>query len=307
MNTKNYGWIQPKNIPLEIYINSMMNWTSQNLFSTTAFRMICLVIVVGFQGCSPNNVTEDDSIRKFFDEQKVEGCFGMFDNGHGSFTIHNLSRYRDSAYLPASTFKVINSLIGIETGRVKDDSTIIAWNNMPVSRAECNRDLSMYNAFRISCPNWYQQLARMIGKDTMQRFLDTLGYASRYGKFAIQNNLDTFWLDNSAKITADEQLGLMKKLYFDQLPFQARTQGIVRRMMVMESNANYSLSYKTGWGFTDKGHALGWIVGWIEENNHPYFFVLQIENPDRNFDIGSVRLNLLKNILKNYGFMEGKK
>lgn len=257
--------------------------------------------------CSPNNVIEDNSIKKYFDENKVYGCFGLFDNGHGSFTVYNTSRLRDSAYLPASTFKIVNSLIGIETGRVKDDSAVIRWDGRSVTREECNKDLSMYNAFRISCPNWYQQLARMIGKDTMQRWLDTLGYAQRYGKFRIQNNLDTFWLDNSAKITADEQLGLVKKLYFDQLPFQQRTHGIVRRMMLMENNANYSLSYKTGWGTTDESHALGWIIGWIEENRHPYFFVLQVENPDKNFNLGPVRLKILKDILKQYGFMEGKK
>ena len=265
------------------------------------------ILAASLAACSPNNVIEDNSIKKYFDDNKVEGCFGMFDNGHGSFTIYNLGRFRDSAYVPASTFKIVNSLIGIETGRVKDDSTVIKWNGSSSGREECDTDLSMYNAFRISCPPWYQQLARMIGKDTMQRWLDTLAYAQRYGKFVIKNNLDTFWLDNSAKITADEQLGLAKKLYFDQLPFQKRTHSIVRRMMLMENNSNYSLSYKTGWGFTEKGHSIGWVIGWIEENKHPYFFVLQVQNPDRNFNMPAVRISILKDILKKYGFFEGKK
>ena len=269
--------------------------------------LLIVIICVILFGCSANNVNTDNSLEKYFTENKVEGCFALLDNGTGEFTVYNLNRYRDSAYLPASTFKIVNSLIGIETGRVKDDSTVITWNGKPSGRIECDKDLTMYDAFRISCPPWYQELARRIGKDTMQSWLDTLGYARRYGKFIIQDNLDTFWLDNSAKITADEQLGLVKKLYFDQLPFQKRTQGIVRRMMMMENNANYSLSYKTGWGITEKGHALGWITGWIEENRHPYFFVLQVENPDKNFNIGSARLKILKDILKQNGFMEGKK
>lgn len=268
---------------------------------------LCGAFFILLAACSPNNVTEDKSIKKYFDENKVEGCFGMFDNGHGSFTLYNVDRFRDSAYLPASTFKIVNSLIGIETGRVNDDNTVLPWNGKPGDRIECDKDLTMYHAFRISCSAWYQELARRIGKDTMQTWLDTLGYARRYGRFIIQNNVDTFWLDNSAKITADEQLGLVKKLYFDQLPFQKRTHAIVRQMMLMEDNANYSLSYKTGWGITEKGHALGWIVGWVEENRHPYFFVLQIGNADKNFNIGAIRLKMLKDILKQYGFMEGKK
>ena len=270
-------------------------------------NILFLLVAIFLSNCTSNNVKEDNSLKKVFDENHVDGCFGMFDNSHGMFTLYNIKRFRDSAYLPASTFKIVNSLIGIETGRVKDDSTIISWNGTPTGRTECDKDLTMYNAFRLSCSPWFQELARRIGKDTMQHWLDTLGYARRYGNFTIKNNLDTFWLDNSARITADEQLGLVKKLYFDQLPFQERSQQLVRSMMLMESNANYSLAYKTGRGVTHKEHALGWIIGWIEENRHPYFFVLQVEHPDKNFDIGPIRLRILKDILKSWGFMQGKK
>lgn len=269
--------------------------------------IICCLLPIVIFSCSPNNVTVDNNLKKFFDEHKVTGTFGLFDNGLGHFTVYNLPRFSDSTYLPASTFKIVNSLIGLETGAALDSSTVIAWDGKDRGRTECNRDMSMQDAFRISCPPWYQELARRIGKPAMQKWLDTLGYARRYGKFIIGNNLDTFWLDNSAKVTADEELGIVKKLYFDQLPFQKRSQRIVRDMMLWEKDANYTLSYKTGWGFTEKGHALGWIVGWIEENNHPYFFALQLESPDHNYDMKSARIKILKDILKLYGFMEGKK
>jgi beta-lactamase class D len=81
---------------------------------------------------------------------------------------------------------------------------------------------------------------------------------------------------------------------------------MVKRAMLFENNTNYRLGYKTGWGFTEKDHAIGWIVGWIEENNHPYFFVLNIESPDKNFDMWTVRMKMLKDILKQLGFFEGK-
>jgi beta-lactamase class D len=257
--------------------------------------------------CTPNSVNENSSFKKYFDSVHATGTFGLFDNGSGSFTIYNLPRFRDSAFTPASTFKIVNSLIGVETGRVKDSATIFNWNGISRGRPECDSNMTMYSAFRISCPPWYQELARRIGKDTMQHWLDTLGYASKNGKFVIKNNLDTFWLDNSMRITADEELGLVKKLYFDQLPFQKRSQRIVRNMMLWEDNANYKLNYKTGWGTTQDGHQLGWIVGWIEENRHPYFFVLQIESPDSAFDMRTNRIGTLKKILKEMGFFEGKK
>ncbi len=254
-----------------------------------------------------NNVTEDTSLKKYFDENNVTGTFGLFDNAQGQFTIYNVVRFSDSAFLPASTFKIVNSLIGIQTGIAKDDSAVIKWDGISRGRPECNKDMTMVDAFRISCPPWYMELARQIGKETMQHWLDTLGYGSRYEKFKIKNNLDTFWLDNSAKVTADEQLGLVKKLYFDQLPFQKRPMRIVRSMMLMKDDANYKLSYKTGWGSTDKGNQLGWIIGWVEENKRPYFFVLQLESPDKNIDMPTVRMKILDSVLKKYGFFEGKK
>ncbi len=128
----------------------------------------------------------------------------------------------------------------------------------------------------------------------------------KYGTRKITTRVDSFWLDNSLKITADEQLGLMKRLYFKQLPFQRREQDIVKSMMLKENNANYKLSYKTGWGFLPDGQSLGWIVGWIEENAHVYFFVLNCTGA-HDADMTTIRMNILKGILTQMGFFQGKK
>jgi beta-lactamase class D len=269
--------------------------------------MAAIFFAALFTSCASNNIEQDPRVGDYLKQNGLTGCFGLFDNGTGEFTIYNLARFRDSVYLPASTFKIVNSLIGIETGRIRDSAFVIPWDSVKRSRPEWNQDLTMEKAFRYSAVPWFQELARRIGKDTMQHWLDTLGYASKYKKPVIANNLDTFWLDNSVKVTADEQLGLVKRLYFDQLPFQSRTQRIVRNVMKQEENANYRLNYKTGWGFTENNHAIGWIVGWIEENRRPYFFVLQLESPDRQYDMGEVRLKILKQILADRGFFLGKK
>ena len=239
---------------------------------------------------------------KHFKEANVEGCFALLDNGTGKFTVYNLARYRDSSYLPASTFKIINSLIGLQTGKIVNDSMIIKWDGIDRGRPECNRDMSMYDAFRISCPPWYQELARRIGKDTMQNFLDTLFDGTKK-----INVLDTFWLDNSLKIRPDQQLGLVKQLYFNQLPFHKINQEIVKRAMLFEDNTEYKLSYKTGWGQNEKSNHLAWAVGWLEENRHPYFFVLNFESADPNADIRTIRLKILKGILQQLGYMQGKR
>jgi len=267
-----------------------------------------LLLIAFLQSCSPNNVKQDKSLKKYFDDNKVEGCFALMDNASGKFTVHNLSRFRDSSYLPASTFKIVNSLIGLQTGKISSDSMIIKWDGVERRVADWNKDLNMYEAFRVSSVYYYQEVARRIGKDTMQLWLDSLKYGAKTDteKVVIKTAVDSFWLNNSLKITPDQQLGLVKRLYFDQLPFFKTYQEIVKRAMLFESNTNYRLGYKTGWGFTEKDHAIGWIVGWIEENNHPYFFVLNIESPDKDYDMQTVRIKMLKDILKQLGFLEGK-
>ncbi|MET0635967.1 MAG: penicillin-binding transpeptidase domain-containing protein [Chitinophagaceae bacterium] len=262
------------------------------------------LLAIIFSSCSPNNVNEDESIGKYFTENNVKGCFALLDNGTGEFTVYNLSRYRDSAYMPASTFKIVNSLIGLQTGRISSDSMIIKWDSITRRVEAWNHDLNMIQAFRVSSVPYYQEVARRIGRDTMQSWLDTLEYGTR----KITSPIDTFWLDNSLRITPDEQLGLVKRLYFDQLPFYKTYQDEVKRAMVIEENTNYQLAYKTGWsGYDAKtGKHIGWVLGWVRENNHPYFFVLNIESAEKNFNMVEVRKKMITDILRHLGFLEGK-
>ncbi|MFT4023705.1 MAG: penicillin-binding transpeptidase domain-containing protein [Flavihumibacter sp.] len=271
-------------------------------------RLVLLFIGLAcwLASCSPNNVEERPDLNKFFTDKQVEGVFGLFDNGQGSFIVSDKHRFRDSSWLPASTFKIVNSLIGLETGVVKDDSTVIKWDGIVRPVADWNQDLSMYRAFRVSAVPWFQELARRIGQPAMQHWIDTLGYGKGYGKTKI-DKIDTFWLNNSMKATPDEQLGLVKRLYFAQLPFQHRTQEIVCRMMLMEDNSNYKLAYKTGLAQAENGDDIAWIVGWVEENKHPYFFVQQFRCSDPGVDIPAARLEILKKNLAALGFLEGRR
>lgn len=270
----------------------------------------CAVLLIWLAGCSPNNVKVDDSLGRYFTENNVTGCFGLMNNGTGKFTIYNLARYRDSSYLPASTFKIVNSLIGLQTGVISSDSMVIPWDGVARPVAAWNRDLNMYDAFRVSAVPYYQEVARRIGKDSMEHWLNRIHYGARTDTDVvhIQTAVDTFWLDNSLRVTPDQQLGLVKMLYFDQLGFFKIYQEAVKRAMLFEDTPDYRLGYKTGWSGWDpvRQRHIGWIIGWIEENKHPYFFVLNIESHQQDFDMPAVRIKMLKEILGDMGFMKGK-
>src|ERR1051326_4444624 len=146
-----------------------------------------LLLFACFYSCSPNNVKIDNNLKHFFNENHVVGTFAFFDNGTGQFTIYNLKRYRDSAFLPASTFKIVNSLIGLQTGKITSDSMIIKWDGIERPVKEWNRDLTMYEAFRLSAVPYYQEVARRIGKDTMQLWLDSLSYGTRNASYMVRS------------------------------------------------------------------------------------------------------------------------
>jgi beta-lactamase class D len=264
-----------------------------------------------FVACSTNNVTVDGNLQRYFDSAGVKGSFGFFDNGQGHFTIYNLPRYRDSAYQPAGTFDIVQSLIALQTGALADTSARIPgalWAMMS------NGDPSKLSAPIVTLQAAFQNVdyagiigfigvSGLLGKDSLKKWIDTLHYGNR----DMSGPIDSFWLNNHLKITSDEQLGLIKKLYFDQLPFFNRPQKLVRGMMPVESNSVYRLAYKTGQGIKEDGQAIGWVMGWVEENKHPYFFVVNMESADTKKDLSVIGLHIVKSILKPMGFFDGKK
>lgn len=252
--------------------------------------------------CSVNKAKIDNGLKKYFDENKVDGCFTMLNNASGEVTVYNME-LDTQRFSPASTFKIVNSLIGLQTGRILNDTMTIKWDGIKRSNEAWNKDMGMKEAFKVSCVPYYQEVARRIGKDTMKHWIDSLGYGNK----DVSGPVDSFWLNNHLKISPDEQLGLVKRLYFNQLPFMKIWQEVVKNVMLQEDNTAYKLSYKTGWGSDEQGNDIGWMIGWVEENNHVYFFVTFVKTPDDKTDIIAARMNITKGILKEMGFFEGKK
>ena len=235
--------------------------------------------------CSTNNVTLDDSLQRHFDSAGVKGTFGLYDNGQGHFTIYNLSRFRDSAYPPGATFDVLQALVAVQTGTAANENSPLF---QPDSAGQAAGSI---------------RLASAVGKDSLKKWVDSL----RYGNRDIAEYTDSSHPAGRMTITADEQLGLVKKLYFDQLPFFQRTQKIVRGLFQKEENSNYRIVYRTGATKNAAGTTTSWIIGWEEENKHPYFFVLNMDSPPGLTDASTLGLQLVKNILGPMGFFAGKK
>ena len=274
--------------------------TIQLSMNRTILSAVTLLVMLA--SCSDNKAKIDNSLKKYFDAKNVEGCFTMLNNSDGQIIVYNMGM-DTTRYTPASTFKILHSLIALQTGAVTDEKMVLKWDGIKRPNADWNKDMDIREAFKVSAVPFYQQVARKIGQDTMKAWIDSLSYGNK----RVEGPIDSFWLNNKLKISPDEQLGMLKRLFFDQLPFRKSVQQAVRDMMLQEDNTAYKLSYKTGWGYDESGSSIGWITGWIEENRHVYFFVTLVKSADPAIDMKKVRLDITRDILKQYGFFEGKK
>ena len=221
--------------------------------------------------------------------EEVKPELGKYFQGfNGAFVLYDLKGKHYTRYspegcaerlLPASTFKIMNALIALDTGVIPDENYIIDWDGTQYPIAAWNQDHTLKTAFRNSVVWYYQDVAQRIGSERMQQYIDAAGY----GNQDISGNLDSFWLDGALRISADEQVESLRRLYHGDLPFSQRSMEIVRDMMVVEKASTYTLRGKTGSGQID-GLYVGWFVGYEEVDGNAYFFAANISgsSPEAN-------------------------
>lgn len=205
------------------------------------------------------------------DSANVRGAILIYELQTNTY-YSNEYHWAQSGRLPASTFKIPHSIIGLETALLKDDSTIFYWDQKPRAFASWEQDLSLKKAFHYSCVPCYQELARKIGAKRMKEQLAKLNF----GEMQVDSsNIDLFWLEGNSKISQFDQIDFLKRFYQDQLPIRARTKEIMSRMMIITQEEDYILRGKTGWASRNGDHN-GWFVGYLESKDKTYFFATNI-------------------------------
>lgn len=265
----------------------------------------CVILFLIFSGCKTNNDVSSlqgndksemnnsqglDSVKeikeiyredfqRILDSNFLTGSVLILDPQSGIFYSNNFQR-ADSGFLPASTFKIVNSLIAIETGMVESDSAMFKWDGKKRRLPEWEQDLILRDAFHYSCVPCFQEIARRIGSERMIRYLK----AFDYGNMKVDSsNSDEFWLRGDSKISQRGQIDFLNKFYNSKLPVSARTFDIIKRMMVINDNDQYILSGKTGWSERD-GKNNGWFVGYAETGGKVFYFAANVE-PKENFNM----------------------
>ena len=204
---------------------------------------------------------------------------------------------------PMSTFKIYNTLIGLELGLIKGpDSSWYKWDGIHRGIDAWNRDLTMREAFRASAVPAYQILARQIGSDRMKKYIEHINYGTK----DISAGIDIFWLNRLGTtpimISADEQVALLNKLLDGKLPFAKKNIAILKDVMQVSKTEKGTLYGKTGSDMTADGKwSLGWFVGILEHSGTTYVFVCNITGGKE--PSGKVARGIVENVFRSQGLL----
>lgn len=233
-------------------------------------KYIILLSIVFFNSCfviKPNT----NKWNNVFAKENATGTFVLYNQNTKQYFYHNESR-ANTRYLPASTFKVLNSLIALETNVIQNENEIIKWDGIDRGWSKWDQDHSMKSAISVSCIWFYQELARRIGTKRMQKWMNKIGYGNKL----MGSEVDDFWLNGDLKISAIEQINFLNSLIKNKLPFQDKNQEIVKRIMITDSTENYIIHSKSGWGTKPKPQ-IGWLIGYVEKKDENWIFALNID------------------------------
>lgn len=236
----------------------------------------------------------DDDPRRHFRAAGLTGSF-LLCAIDGDSCLRVDPRRCAQRFTPASTFKILNSLIALEYGAVAGLDDTLRWDGTQHVIASWNQDQCMRDAFQRSCVWFYQELARRIGDPRMRAAVQAVSY----GNQDIDGGIDRFWLDGALRISPDEQAEFLTKLWKNALPFSPDVQQTVKDLMLLERNEEYTLRGKTGTELRG-ATVIGWIVGYLERGGTTYVYVLNVEHSDAA-DLGEMRekrFELLRELLR---------
>lgn len=243
--------------------------------------------------------------KKYFDECNVEGAIAIYDHKNHTWILSDTVATRKET-LPASTFKIINLLIALETKTIASENDIVKWPGSTDTlkydyRPNIYHDITVKEAFEVSAGWAFIELAKKIGKDNYKKYLSLC----HYGNVNLSQTDPDFWNFGAFGISPINQVEFLKKLYEEKLPFSKRNIDIVKKVMITEQNDDYTIHSKTGWT-RENDINTGWWVGYIENKNGAYFFATRLLQ-DRKLNasnFGNCRKEITKSVFRDLNVIQ---
>ena len=260
---------------------------------------LTIVIISFVVSCYSSQPIELPELKSVFEKYKVDGSILIYNQNDNVYMGYNLARC-NIAFCPASTFKIPNTLIALESGIATIES-VFKWNGEKRTFPSWEKDMTIKEAFQVSAVPVYQEIARRVGIEKMKYYTQLFNY----GNLDINaENIDKFWLEGKSDITQFQQVYFLQKLYNLQLPISENAMKLTKEIMLHETADKYKISGKTGWAVR-QDESVTWFVGYIETGNNVYFFATNVA-PNKDTDLSTfsqVRIELTKEVFKELKIM----
>jgi len=251
--------------------------------------------VVQDNGIKQDTLEVKPGLNKYLKDCGVQGSIAIYNAAENHWVVSDSADVKAEA-LPASTFKIINLLIALQTGVIADENAVVKWVGKTDTalygyRPEIYHDMSVKEAFQVSAGWVFIELAKKIGRTNYQKFLQ----ACHYGNLNLSETGDDFWNFGKMGISPVNQIQFLSRVYRNDVPFSKRNIDILKQVMITEETPAETWHTKTGWT-RQAGMNTGWWVGYVENKKGVYVFATKLIQ-DRKFnrdDFGSCRKDITK-------------
>jgi beta-lactamase class D len=203
---------------------------------------------------------------------------------------------------PNNTFYLLASLIGLESGAIKDTNQFFEWDQKAYPNLNWNQDQNLYMAFKFQTDWYFNQVAKNIDSLKMQSWLKLIGYGNNSIADGIKNQ---FWNNKSLEISVFQQMDFFRKFYYYNLPFSPQNIKFTRKFFTSSKLANKNLyAFKTKGTHKDK--PMIWYMGYVEFLNNTYLIVhcVEMNSRKKNKYFSTIQSELLFATLKELGVMD---
>ena len=215
---------------------------------------------------SINLHAEENNIKALYEQHNINGSILIESLDEGINYQYNLDK--KATYVPASTFKIPNTLIILEEGLLKSPHEVITWDGKVREYSAWNKNQTLKSAFQYSCVWCYQRYALKVGDEKYLSYLRKFDY----GNLQTGSDITRFWLDGKLKISVKNQIKFLRKVYTEDLPIKKAHIKTLKNIMLSEENKDYTVWSKTGWSGKD-----GWYIGYLTTDSQTWFFANHIE------------------------------
>lgn len=280
----------------------------KNLHSALAYIAIALFLlgtapILSIQAAENNRYYFNETGRNitYIDLSNVfgeyNGSFVLYDATEDLWQIYNKD-YAVTRISPASTFKIYSALFGLESGSITPEQSLIPWNGQNYMYDLWNADQTLESAMQNSVTWYFQALDRQTGLSSIKEYVQEIGY----GNQLIEGDISSYWINSSLKISPIEQVEMLMKLYYNQLEFSPENINAVKDSIRLYSTDKGTISGKTGTEEVNGKNTSGWFIGYIERNNHVYFFAANIQS--ETLASGPLATELTFSILSDLGLWD---